>query len=93
MWLLDLLVAGEHMFVVSLNIEFCGFLLYYKSAKTRTYCYITAAVVCNKMLELNMSSLVLLVSLLAACVPHGMPHIRLCSNSLQTIVMFGQPPC
>lgn len=46
---------------------------------------------CVSMLELNLSSLVLLVSLLAAYMPHAIPHIRICSTFLQAIVMFGQP--
>lgn len=45
---------------------------------------------CDSMLELNLSSLVLLVSLLAAYMPHAIPHIRICSIFLQAIVTFGQ---
>lgn len=45
---------------------------------------------CDTMLELNLSSLVLLVSLLAAYMPPAIPHIRVCSGSLQAIVTFGQ---
>lgn len=61
------------------------------SASTCTYCCISAAAVCDMMLELNLSSLVLFVSLLAAYTPHAIPHIGICGNSLQATVMFGQP--
>lgn len=41
--------------------------------------------------ELNLSPLVLPVSLLEAYMSYAIPHIRICRTLLQGIVTFGQP--
>lgn len=66
-------------------------LLHEYPASQCTFCCISVAALCETTLVLNLSSLVLLVSLLAACMPSEIPRIRVCSTVLPASVTFGRP--